>query len=94
MQHSMILAMGWMLAEALPTAGVMSETWAQWGLAGIVVAFVLWRDREREKEMREQQKQQSEFVQTVLVTTLKENTEKLGALGKLPCAEAIQGDKE
>ena len=44
--------MGFLLLATVPFEGDPSA-WAQWGLAGLVVGYTLWRDWQREKRMSE-----------------------------------------
>lgn len=63
------LAMGLLLVAAVP-ASDSPELWAQWGLAGLVVGYTLWRDWQREKRMAETIEKHQEWVRTTLVGTL------------------------
>ncbi len=48
--------------------------WAQWGLAGIVVGYTLWRDHLRERRMSEAMEKHQTWVQMTLIGTLERNT--------------------
>lgn len=68
------------LAAAMPTGGT-PDLWAQWGLAGMVVAYTLWRDHTREKRMSETLAQhhaeaarREQWMQTTLLSALERNT--------------------
>lgn len=69
-------AVGSPLADDPPSLSLM----AQWGLAGVVVAFVLWRDYHREQAMRADAAKQDQWVRDTLIKALKANTRALRSL--------------
>ncbi len=81
-ETGMKLGMGALLLAALPPVEGGDQTvWAQWGLAGLVVGFTLWRDHLREKAMAgAMEKRQAEavaqqkWVQETLLSALERNT--------------------
>lgn len=50
-QHSVAAVMWLLLAVAAPL-GEDGQSWAQWGLAGLLVGYTQWRDWRREDQMR------------------------------------------
>ena len=64
-----------------PTAG----PWMQWGLAGVVVAYVLYRDWDREKRMGRTIQANEQWVRDTLLTALDRNTRALEQLANRPC---------
>ena len=66
-------SMGVLLVLAAPVGGQPTQ-WAQWGLAGIVIAYTLWRDREREKRMSEAIEAHHRWVRETLVGALERNS--------------------
>lgn len=79
--------MGVLLVAAYPGAQGIAETWAQWGLAGLVVGFTLWRDATREKAMaatmeRRQAEalQEQKWVKDTLMGALDRNTAALNSI--------------
>jgi len=67
------LFLAMLLAAAVPLGGE-TTLWAQWGLAGIVVGFTLWRDYLREKRMSEAHEADHTWVRETLVDALERNT--------------------
>ncbi len=65
--------LGGTFLAAVPVGGDAS-LWAQWGLAGIVVGYTLWRDHQRERRMSEAMEKHQAWVQTTLIGTLDRNT--------------------
>lgn len=65
--------MGLLLAAAAPIGGD-STLWAQWGLAGLVVGYTLWRDHHRERRMSESIDKDHKWVRETLVDALERNT--------------------
>lgn len=51
-----------MLAVAAPPVSGDASVWAQWGLAGLVVGYVLWRDHQRERRMSDALEEREEFI--------------------------------
>ncbi len=68
--------MGALLAVSVPVGGD-SAMWCQWGLAGLVVSYVLWRDWLREKRMSEAIERDHKWVRETLLDALEKNTRAL-----------------
>ena len=65
---------GLLVAAAPIQAGTGEPSlWAQWGLAGVVVAYVLWRDAQREKRMGAAIDGQQKWIRETLVDALARN---------------------
>lgn len=65
----------WLLGAGVPISEPQDiGLWAQWGLAGVVVAFVMWRDTTRERQMREKAEADQKFMQDTLLGVIRENT--------------------
>ena len=75
-ETGMKMGMGGLLLAALPVpeTPLDSSVWAQWGLAGLVVGFTLWRDYFREKRMSAAIEGQQKWVQETLMGALERNT--------------------
>lgn len=80
-ETGMKFGMAGLMLAALPGVEGGTEVWAQWGLAGLVVGFTLWRDHLREKAMAAaMEKRQAEavgqqkWVQETLMSALERNT--------------------
>jgi len=67
------LSMGALLLASIPDS-LDTGLWAQWGLAGIVVGYTLWRDGNREKRMSEAIERHQSWVQSTLLGALERNT--------------------
>lgn len=65
--------MGALLLATVPVGGAPA-LWAQWGLAGTVVGYTLWRDWQRERQMSESTERQNEWVRNTLVKALERNS--------------------
>jgi len=76
----MKLSMGLLLVASVPSAP-HPEVWCQWGLAGLVVGYTLWRDTQREKRMAEALEKHQEWVRTTLVGTLARTAAALEKVG-------------
>jgi len=63
------------LAAATPATAGTFEPWAQWGLAGLVVAFVLWDNAQRERRMNRIMQENSTWVKETLLGALAKNTQ-------------------
>lgn len=63
-----ILNMLFLADATAPTS--ISEMWVQWGLAGVVVAYTLTRDWQREKRMTEAIERHQQWVQSTLLAAL------------------------
>lgn len=46
-----VLSSTWLLSA--PVASPNPADWTQWGIAGAIIAYVLWRDSQREKRSTE-----------------------------------------
>ena len=79
-ESTMKCGMGALLLAAIPGAGGDSSVWAQWGLAGLVVGFTLWRDYLREQRMSKAIQDQQDWVQTTLMGALERNTAAINSL--------------
>lgn len=73
MEGFMKAGMGALLIASVPIGGDPG-LWAQWGLAGAVVGYTLWRDWQRERQMSESTERQNEWVRNTLVKALERNT--------------------
>ncbi len=62
-----------LFAGATPIAATDPSIWCQWGLAGIVVAYVLWHDQRRERRMATAIESQQKWIRETLVQTLERN---------------------
>lgn len=65
--------MGALLLAALPVGGDPG-LWAQWGLAGLVVGYTLWRDHGRERRMSLAIERDHNWVRETLLGALERNT--------------------
>ena len=70
------VGMGALLLASVPVGGDPT-LWAQWGLAGLVVGYTLWRDNAREKRMSEAIEKDHRWVRETLVGALERNTSAL-----------------
>ena len=70
---AMKTGMGALLAISVPVGGD-AAAWGQWGLAGLVVGYVLWRDWLREKRMSEAIERDHKWVRETLLEALEKNT--------------------
>ena len=70
------VGMGVLLLASVPVGGDPT-LWAQWGLAGLVVGYTLWRDNAREKRMSEAIEKDPRWVRETLVGALERNTSAL-----------------
>lgn len=68
--------MGALLLASVPVGGDPG-LWAQWGLAGVVVGYTLWRDHGREKRMSAAIEHDHKWVRETLVGALERNTSAL-----------------
>ena len=64
------------LAAAAPV-GTGFSLWAQWGLAGLVVSFVLWDNTQRERRMNRAIQENNAWVRDTLLAALSKNTRAL-----------------
>lgn len=65
--------MGTLLLASVPVGGDPA-LWAQWGLAGMVVGYTLWRDWHRERRMSEAIERHQEWVRVTMLKALERNT--------------------
>jgi hypothetical protein len=82
--------MGALLLASVPVGGDPT-IWAQWGLAGMVVAYTLWRDSVRERRMAEALERHQTWTQATLLSALERNT---AALEKMAAKIAPKGSRE
>ena len=81
--------MGLLLAASVP-AGGDPTLWAQWGLAGLVVGYTLWRDHNRERRMSAAIDKDHKWVQETLVRALERNSAALeNVAAKLEARERV-----
>ncbi|MCK6470875.1 MAG: hypothetical protein L6Q38_02470 [Nitrospira sp.] len=66
-------SMGLLFLASVPVGGDPS-LWANWGLAGMVVGYTLYRDWQREKRMSEAIERHEEWVRGTLVGALERNS--------------------
>ena len=62
-----------LVAASAPIGTDEPALWMQWGLAGVVVAYVLWRDWQRERRLSTAIEGQQRWIRETLVTTLERN---------------------
>ncbi len=67
------MSMGVLLIASVPVGGDPG-IWAQWGLAGVVVGYTLWRDHNRERRMSEAIERHQSWVQTTLLSAVERNS--------------------
>ena len=67
------ISMGVLLIASTPAEEASPGLWAQWGLAGVVVGYVLWRDWQRERRMASAIDQQQRWIRETLVGALERN---------------------
>jgi hypothetical protein len=80
--------MGVLLIAATPIGGDPSA-WAQWGLAGLVVGYTLYRDWQREKRMSVALEKHQAWVQQTLLGALERSSlamERISAVRSCPLA--------
>ena len=63
-----------LLGAAVPIGASAPDLWLQWGLAGVVVAFVMWRDHHRERRMAALIERQDAWTRDTLLQALAQNT--------------------
>ena len=80
-------SMGALLLATVPVEP-NPELWLNWGLAGLVVSYTLWRDWTREKRMSEAIDKHQAWVQQTLLCALERNTRALERISNRPCARA------
>jgi hypothetical protein len=62
-----------LVAATVPLDATEPSIWMQWGLAGLVVAYVLWRDWQRERRLSAAIEAQQRWIRETLVGTLERN---------------------
>jgi len=82
--------MGALLLASVPVGGDPG-IWAQWGLAGMVVGYTLWRDSIRERRMAEALERHQHWTQSTLLSALERNT---AALEKMAGKISPKGGRE
>lgn len=82
--------MGVLLLASVPVGGDPG-IWAQWGLAGMVVGYTLWRDSIRERRMAEALERHQNWTQATLLSALERNT---AALEKMAGKISPKGGRE
>lgn len=70
---AMRCGMGLLLIAAVPVGGDPG-VWAQWGLAGMVVGYTMWRDWNRERRLSEDLQTHQAWVRDTLLEALERNT--------------------
>jgi hypothetical protein len=65
--------MGALLVATMPFDGDPGA-WSQWGLAGLIVGYTLWRDWQREKRMSEALEKHQQWTQQTLLGALNRST--------------------
>lgn len=70
------------------------ELFMQWGLAGLVVALVMWRDWQREKRMSTSMEKQAKWIQETMLDALRSNTKAIDRCYHLQGAEDAFEDKK
>lgn len=76
------------LASVWATMGATPQTmadWKQWGIAGAVIAYVFWRDWDREKRHSQAMKEQQAFINGKLVSLIEANNAAINELKSRPC---------
>jgi hypothetical protein len=63
-----------LLGATTPIGIETPDVWLQWGLAGVVVGFTLWRDHHREKRMASAIERQEAWVRETLLHAVEQNT--------------------
>ena len=78
-----------LMAASVPIDSVEPALWMQWGLAGVVVAYVLWRDWQRERRLSSAIEAQQRWIRETLVGTLEPNA---GAMERMAAWLEQHGD--
>jgi hypothetical protein len=81
-------AMGFLLLATVPFDGDPTA-WGQWGLAGLIIGYTLWRDWQREKRMSEALEKHQTWTQQTLLSALNRNT---SALERILARTETRGD--
>lgn len=69
------LGMLGLFAAAAPLDAAEPSLWANWGLAGVVVGFVLWNDWQRERRLSSAIEAQQKWIRERLVEALERNAQ-------------------
>ena len=70
--------MGVLLLVAIPNGDVPGAgVWAQWGLAGLVVCYTLWRDNARECRLGASLEEHQKWMRDVFIEAIQKNTSAL-----------------
>ena len=67
------MSMVGLFAAATPLDASDPSVWANWGLAGVVVGYVMYRDWQREKRLSTAIEAQQKWIRETLVETLARN---------------------
>jgi hypothetical protein len=81
-------SMGGLLMATVPVGGDISQ-WGQWGLAGLVVGYTLWRDWQREKCLTDAIEKHQAWVRDQLIRALERNTQALEKLNQKKCMRDV-----
>jgi len=81
MNLCMKMGMGAALAAAMPLGGDPT-LWCQWGLAGLVVAYTLWRDHHRERHLSKVIEKEQLWIRQTLIEALERNSVALERLAR------------
>jgi len=103
LEYTAVMTTCFLMAAAMP-GDASASIWAQWGLAGVVVAYTLWRDADREKRLGsaldaqalrldEVQRKHAEFIQGVLMDALERNTAAIQQLLSSELVHSRQGGR-
>lgn len=71
-----------LLAVTTPLQSTDPSLWAQWGLAGLVVAYVLWRDHHRERRMAASIEAQQRWIRDTLLAALERNAKAMERMAR------------
>ena len=63
----------------------IDQQWGQWGLAGIVIGFVMYRDYRREDKLSDRLGKQEDWIKKELAETINKNTIVIERLCNRPC---------
>lgn len=74
-----------LLFASAPVTQPAAGPWMQWGLAGVVVGYTLYRDWDRERRMSSSIQSNEQWVKDTLLSALDRNTRALERLGDRPC---------
>jgi hypothetical protein len=77
-------SMAGLLFATVPVGGDFSQ-WGNWGLAGLVVGYTLYRDWHRERRMSEALDKHQSWVRTTLLNAVERNTVAMEKMSNRPC---------